>query len=77
MIIALIIFHFKQIATVPVLPAPYIANLKQLYDQAPVVDYNTVCKIFKQQFGESPENILKEFDREPIQSASIGTLSYR
>lgn len=61
----------QQMATVPVLPAAYIENLKQLYDQAPVVDYETVCEIFQQEFNLSPDDIFKSFDHEPIQSASI------
>ena len=61
----------QQIATVPVLPPAYVANLKQLFDEAPHVNYSTVCKIFDKEFGRSPDDIFMEFDHEPIQSASI------
>jgi aarF domain-containing kinase len=61
----------QQIATVPVLPKEFYANLKELYDQAPVVDIALVNEIFKQDFGREPVEIFSYFNPIPVQSASI------
>jgi aarF domain-containing kinase len=61
----------QQMATVPVLPAPYLRHLKQLYDKAPCFDYHIVEKIFLDEFGILPNQIFKEFAKDPVASASI------
>jgi aarF domain-containing kinase len=61
----------QQMATVPVLPPPYLRNLRELYDQALCFDYKTVEKIFMKEFGLKPTEIFSSFDETPIASASI------
>jgi aarF domain-containing kinase len=42
-----------------------------LYDKAPVVSYDEVEKLFKEEFGKKPEEIFATFEKDAIASASI------
>ncbi len=61
----------QQMLTVPVLPSHYLRNLKELLDQAPVVDFPTVASIVEADFGVSVDELFTDFERVPIASASI------
>eukprot|EP01111_Echinosteliopsis_oligospora_P018502 TRINITY_DN8526_c0_g1_i1.p1 TRINITY_DN8526_c0_g1~~TRINITY_DN8526_c0_g1_i1.p1 ORF type:complete len:364 (-),score=60.59 TRINITY_DN8526_c0_g1_i1:157-1248(-) len=62
----------QQIASMNhVLPVQYQRTFKVLYDDAPVVDYSEIEKIFLQDFGLRPDQIFSEFDEKPVASASI------
>ncbi|KAJ3035918.1 hypothetical protein HDV00_003319 [Rhizophlyctis rosea] len=61
----------QQIASVPVLPAPYARTFKVLYDNAPAVPYTEVEQIFLQEFNKLPSDLFTTFSRQPLASASI------
>ena len=63
----------QQIATMNhVLPAPYLRYFSNLHDKAPSVDYSTVERIVRSEFGgRGPQDVFVEFEREPVASASI------
>jgi aarF domain-containing kinase len=54
-----------------VLPAQYQKRARKLFDSAPAVPYNVIERVFKEDFGVSPQEIFKEFDAKPMASASI------
>ena len=61
----------QQIASVPVLPKEYSQVFKELYDNAPVIDFKVVEQILKEEFGKSPDELFRAFGKEPVASASI------
>lgn len=61
----------QQMATVPVLPKPYMVRMKQLYDQAAYFGFDVVDQIFKTDFGVNVDDVFASFSRVPIASASI------
>ncbi|CAO3684539.1 unnamed protein product [Umbelopsis vinacea] len=54
-----------------VLPVQYQKRSRRLFDSAPAVPYSVVERVFMQDFGVRPDEIFKEFSREPVASASI------
>ncbi|CAG8709422.1 7906_t:CDS:10, partial [Cetraspora pellucida] len=54
-----------------ILPAAYQKTFKQLYDDAPAVDFDRVVKVFKEDFNCHPDEIFDDFERTAIASASI------
>ena len=54
-----------------VLPPQWNQTFKVLYDEAPTVPYDEIKPLFIQDFGKEPNELFKEFDTEPIASASI------
>lgn len=54
-----------------VLPAQYQKRARRLFDSAPAVPYSVVERVFLEDFGVRPEQIFKEFDKNPVASASI------
>eukprot|EP01119_Soliformovum_irregulare_P011127 TRINITY_DN2767_c0_g1_i2.p1 TRINITY_DN2767_c0_g1~~TRINITY_DN2767_c0_g1_i2.p1 ORF type:complete len:453 (+),score=105.13 TRINITY_DN2767_c0_g1_i2:110-1468(+) len=53
-----------------ILPPEYDI-LRTLHDKAPVVDFYKVEKLFREDFGRSPQEMFKEFNPVPVASASI------
>ncbi|KAI9284645.1 ABC1 family-domain-containing protein [Umbelopsis sp. AD052] len=54
-----------------VLPAQYQKRARRLFDSAPAVPYSVVERVFLEDFGVKPEQLFKEFDKNPVASASI------
>lgn len=54
-----------------VLPVQYQKRSRRLFDSAPAVPYSVVERVFMQDFGVRPDQIFKEFNQEPVASASI------
>ncbi|KAK9766700.1 hypothetical protein K7432_004037 [Basidiobolus ranarum] len=54
-----------------VLPPQYNRTFKVLYDDAPIVPYEDVVRIFEEDFGCRPDEMFVEFEREAFASASI------
>ncbi|RIB09016.1 ABC1 family-domain-containing protein [Gigaspora rosea] len=54
-----------------ILPAAYQRTFKQLYDDAPAVNFDRVVKIFKEDFNCHPDEMFDDFERTAIASASI------
>lgn len=54
-----------------ILPEEYTKTLQQLHDQCLPRKKDEVERIFRQDFGDSPDKIFKEFNYEPIAAASL------
>ncbi len=54
------------------LPDEYIAELSGLQDQVPPHDFGEIRQRIIEELGASPEDIFREFDREPLAAASLG-----
>lgn len=54
------------------LPEPLTRGLEGLQDQVPPHDYAAIQERFVHEFGKPPEELFKEFEAEPIASASLG-----
>jgi aarF domain-containing kinase len=53
------------------LPSEYITTLSALYDDTPVTDFATVCRVVEQELGAHPLDLFDSFDPIPIASASL------
>jgi aarF domain-containing kinase len=53
------------------LPSEYITTLSTLYDDTPVTDFATVCRVVEQELGAHPLDLFDSFDPIPIASASL------
>lgn len=54
-----------------ILPKEYIETLRVLQDKCLKRESGELEKIFKKDFGKNPEELFKEFNKEPIAAASI------
>lgn len=55
-----------------ILPMAYQRRAKRLFDSAPSVSFDTVERVFMEDFqGQHPSQVFAEFDMTPIASASI------
>lgn len=54
------------------LPPEIVELFKKLQKDAPTVPYFQMKEVIKNELGDYPENLFKEFNPEPIASASIG-----
>ncbi|EJU01669.1 ABC1-domain-containing protein [Dacryopinax primogenitus] len=54
-----------------VLPRPYREAFATIFDAAPQIPYEDVEKVFKKEFGITPEEAFEVFERRAIASASI------
>ena len=54
------------------IPPDYVAQFAFLQDSAPTVAFDQICQVVCDELGRAPENIFKEFDPQPLASASIG-----
>ena len=54
------------------IPICYARELEKLQDKAPSFPYEDVKNIFMEEFGKSPDDLYKSFDRAPFAAASIG-----
>ncbi|OAY46247.1 putative ABC1 protein At2g40090 [Manihot esculenta] len=53
-------------------PQEYVQIMREsMLNKCPVSSYDQVCKVFKQELGETPDKIFDEFDPVPIASASL------
>ncbi|MEK6607371.1 MAG: AarF/ABC1/UbiB kinase family protein [Myxococcota bacterium] len=55
-----------------VVPRTYREQLRKLQAHAPPMDYEFVARVIRDELGGEPEELFREFSREPIASASIG-----
>lgn len=46
--------------------------LARLQNQAPAMSYETVARVIREELGDSPEALFREFSREPLAAASLG-----
>ncbi|BGP32160.1 hypothetical protein JCM10296v2_003940 [Rhodotorula toruloides] len=54
-----------------ILPKPYREAFANVFDAAPAVSYDEVVRVFKREFGVSPEEAFEVFEEKPVASASI------
>ncbi|KYR02649.1 putative protein serine/threonine kinase [Tieghemostelium lacteum] len=54
-----------------ILPVEYTSNLSVFQDHAPYEAYKEVQKLFQYEFGKDPDEIFEDFQRIPINSASL------
>ena len=54
------------------LPPEYVTEFSKLQDSAPPFPYHQVVEVIRNELGNSPEKIFKNFDVQPRASASIG-----
>lgn len=55
-----------------VVPPEYVAQLALLQDAAPPIPFEQVCQVVCDELGHPPQDLLAEFDPQPLASASIG-----
>ena len=53
------------------LPKEYTETMSVLQDAAPYLPYNEIVPLFIEEFGKTPADLFREFDRHPIASASL------
>ncbi len=53
------------------LPEDFIVELRRLREEVPPVAYEAVEKQVRRDFGVGPEELFREFEREPVAAASI------
>jgi len=53
------------------IPFEYIETLHELFNNAPVSSYQSVCQVLNEELGKSPEDLFDNFSVEPIASASL------
>jgi ubiquinone biosynthesis protein len=65
---------FGQILSLQVdtLPREYCKALMNLLDRVPPFGKEEVREVFQQEFGKSPQELYREFNYQPLASASIG-----
>lgn len=54
------------------LPEPHLKALRELQDNVDPIDYEIIQTIFEEEVGTRISKAFKEFDQEPLASASIG-----
>ena len=54
------------------LPVDYIEELSKLQDSLPPLSFNQVKFLLEKELGKTIESVFKDFEKEPIASASIG-----
>jgi aarF domain-containing kinase len=54
-----------------ILPPQYNETLKSLFADAPIMEFDQVLRIFKEEFDCHPDDLFDEFERAPVASASI------
>lgn len=54
------------------LPEPHLKALRELQDNVDPIDYEIIQAIFEEEVGTRISKAFKEFDQEPLASASIG-----
>lgn len=57
-----------------VLPAAYGEAFSTLFDKAPQIEYEDVVKVFRRDFGKTPDEIFDTFEHTARASASIATV---
>lgn len=57
---------------VGVLPDEMAAQFASLQSNAPPMSYGLVEEVFERAYGRSPQEVFRDFDREPFAAASIG-----
>jgi ubiquinone biosynthesis protein len=59
-------------ARADLLPAVYIEELNKLQDTIPPVPFEQILEVLVDELGESPEDLFRDLDPQPVASASIG-----
>lgn len=54
------------------IPKPYLEALADLQDEGEIIPYEEVEKIFREEIGQRISKAFREFEQEPMASASIG-----
>ncbi len=55
-----------------VVPEPYLSTLGTLVDRVPVVPFDQIEREIVNAYGQRPEEMFSDFDREPLASGSLG-----
>lgn len=58
------------------LSEPYLQELRKLRDDVPPAPYEEAAKVIRDDLGADPEELFREFEREPRASASIGQVHF-
>jgi len=68
------VMKFGQIMSMMtgVLPEEMTTQLASLQANAPPMAYNLVEDVFRREYGNTPEHVFRQFEREPFAAASIG-----
>lgn len=54
-----------------ILPKPYRDAFANVFDAAPAVGFDEVVRVFRREFGQTPDEAFEVFERTPVASASI------
>ena len=54
-----------------ILPPQYNRTLAPLFMEAPAVPFEEVVRLFHDEFHCHPDDVFRDFEREPVASASI------
>jgi len=58
------------------LPSPYVQNLSKLQDRVPPHSWPEIAGVFKRELGQSPQEIFKWINQEPVAAASIAQVHH-
>ncbi|MDY0394284.1 AarF/ABC1/UbiB kinase family protein [Virgibacillus halophilus] len=58
------------------MPAVFLRELTGLEDRVPADPYAHAEKLLREEWGSPPEEVMKQFDKQPVASASIGEVFF-
>jgi aarF domain-containing kinase len=54
-----------------ILPREYVEVMRACLAENPTCDYKEVCRVFHEDFGQTPEEMFASFEKQPFSSASL------